>query len=115
MPEEKKKTPTSTDSFTGCLMRFAWMAAANLALFFSALHIVQEPALTLSWGDGGVAAAVVFSVGARYLDIRLFAGETSEGVPATMRDWRLHALRMPAIGAAVLLLAHAVAATGWFS
>jgi len=113
MDDAKAGKDSKNDSSSGCLIRFAWMAVANMAIFFAAMNVMQAPAMSVSWGDWAIIAAVLLSVVARYLDIRFFAGETADGDPATMTDWRRHIVLIVVVGAAALAVAHAIAAAGW--
>ena len=81
------------------------MMLGNALLVAAAYKIVQtEGELTLV--DLVYWLFVVSLITARYVDIRFLRGRTSEGQPATMRDWRRYSLRVLAISATLWLVAH---------
>lgn len=71
---------------TALLLRLTWMLFGNGLLVILGVRIVREatwsPIDVIYWA---VAATVVV---ARYLDISRFGGQTADGAPATIADWR---------------------------
>jgi hypothetical protein len=99
--------PTSYHESLGCLgalVRLTWMAFGNGALFMLALKIAQSR--RVSTLDAVFWAVVVALVALRYLDIIRLGGQTTDGEPANLRDWRRYVVCI--CGAAVVLwtLAH---------
>jgi hypothetical protein len=91
----------------GCLVHIYWMAIGNVALFFSAMLIARDGGITLSILDAVYWAVILSLLAVRYLDIRHFKGDTANGVPATMRDYRTYAWMTLALGTVIWLAAHA--------
>jgi hypothetical protein len=89
------------------------MAGGNLALFFLAIAIAQSDGWQPTWRDAAFVAVAVALIAVRYVDIRLFEGRDTEGKQATMVDWRRYTVRLIAVAAGLLLLAHLVGALGF--
>jgi hypothetical protein len=102
---QQQQPPKSPENELGCLLRIYWMILGNVLLVAAAYKIAQtEGELTLV--DLVYWLFVVSLITARHVDIRFLRGGTSEGQPATMRDWRRYALRVLAISATLWLVAH---------
>lgn len=90
---------------TGCLMRLMWMGAGNLAIALCLIAIFRERV----WRIGGIdllyALAVLGTIAARYIDIVRFGGTASDGAPATLADWRRHAVSLGGAAALAWLVA----------
>jgi hypothetical protein len=84
------------------------MAGGNLALFFLAIAIAQSDGWQPTWRDAAFVAVAVALIAVRYVDICLFEGRDTEGKQATMVDWRRYTVRLIAVAAGLLLLAHLV-------
>ena len=95
-------------NLAGCLTRIAWMFGGYMLLLMVAASIVVNRGALLTPRDAAFWAVVVAVVVLRYVDVRYLHGDTADGRPATMRDWRRYSLAV--VGAAVLLwlAAHAV-------
>jgi len=102
------------DTMAGCAVRFFWMLIGNIALFFLTISIAQKEPYTLTWRDAAFFAVVLALIAARFVDIWYLDGKTSNDEPATRGDWRRYTFRLLAACAGVWLLAHALAAFGWF-
>lgn len=100
--DDRPATTHGTEA--GCLIRLYWMFIGNVAVVF-ALGLLFDrrprfPALL----DLAVFAAVAALVAARFVDIRHYHGETGEGRPATMAQWRRYAVSVAGAGAAAWVL-----------
>ncbi|MBA4386878.1 MAG: hypothetical protein C0404_02790 [Verrucomicrobia bacterium] len=90
------------------LVRFYWLMVGNALLLFFLAFLVEKPPPVpylfdiLYWL---VAASVVF---ARYVDIRFLGGKTDDDRPATMVDFKRHALIQTVIVIVAWVVAHAV-------
>ena len=98
----------------GCLsglIRLYWLSIGNLCLFFSAIASAKEP----SSATMGVLflGAVVALLLVRFVDIRVYKGQTSEGEPATIAHWRRYALRLVIFSVALWGVVRLAAARGW--
>lgn len=99
---------------TGCLpglFRLVWMAFGYFVLVFCAMFIAKGTAPVVM--DIVFWAVALGVIAVRHIDITRFNGETSEGNPATLGDWRRYAVRVTVISAAMWGLARFVADRGW--
>lgn len=107
--KESHDVAPKTSSGTGCLVRIVWLLLGNLFLVLLLVHIGGRPTKALSGADalyGGLVAVIILL---RYLDIAKLHGMTATGdKPATMIDWRRHALLLIIIAGIFWGLAH-----GW--
>lgn len=104
---QERQTSPSSDNNLGCLLRVYWMMVGNALVAFAAYNIAQTRGeLTLT--DVIYWLFVASLIAARHVDIRHLHGLTSEGQPASMRDWRQYSLRVLAISAAVWIAAHGI-------
>ncbi len=110
LPSPKSKE----DTISGCFVRFFWMAAGNMALFFLAISMCQNEALKFSASDGAFWAVVVLLIAIRFVDIAYLHGETADGDPATRSDWKRYVAVLLGTASIVWVAAHGVAATGWW-
>lgn len=107
-------SPESPAPQQGCLsglLRLYWLSIGNLFLFFSALASARDPS-SFTMGVLFLGAVVALLL-VRLVDIRAYAGQTSEGEPATSVHWRRYALRLVLFSAALWGLVRLVAARGW--
>jgi len=93
----------------GCLLRLLWMFVGHGALYLALGTIAATRAPLPSYLDGIAGASIVLILGLRYLDITRFAGSTAQGEPATLADWRRHAVWLIGVTIPIWLLAH------WFA
>jgi hypothetical protein len=86
--------PNSSQSTGGwkTLVRFSWLLIGNIILYFLAFSILVNKSSIIS--DFAFWITVVTMIGLRLLDIKVFAGETTENKPATMADWRKYAIKL---------------------
>ncbi len=103
--EPQQNTPQPEKS--GCLsiiVRLTWMAFGNMALIITAFSIVQQKA--------GIVLDVIFwavvtgLILIRYIDIKVFQGNTADNEPATLKDWRQYSILLIVISAFVWFVAH---------
>ncbi len=98
-------TPNSQDDSSpkgghGAL-RIYWMALGNLALLVIAGLISKQPIWTITLLDGGYLLLVVTLLIARYLDVKRYGGETTNGEPATSAHLVRYGIGVTAVGAAL--------------
>ena len=90
----------------GCLPRIFWMMLGNLGLLIVALKVY----LSAGWSMADVAywLIVAMLIGARYVDIARFKGQTIDGGPATMAHLRRYVVLVLLAGSAMWVLARAL-------
>jgi hypothetical protein len=82
-----------------------WLAFGPADLFFTGAAIWKLPPWHHTYLDGvfwGLASLIVV---ARFLDVRVFHGMTTENKPATMADFWRYALKLVVAAAAIWALA----------
>jgi hypothetical protein len=99
------------DGLAGCLLRLHWMGLGNLALVICAVLAARREVPSLL--DGVFVLILVSLIATRFVDIRRFRGQTTEGKPATMAHWRHHALLLLPLGSGLWLLARWAHAHKW--
>lgn len=92
----------------GCLVRMFWMALGNALLLACAAMIAKQKAWTFSVFDAAFWAIVLLLLAARFVDIRRFHGETTDGKPATMAHLKRYAALLVVIAGVVWGVAHSV-------
>jgi hypothetical protein len=100
MKDPKDVTPGGV----GLLLRLYWLFLGNVLLLFLLVFIIEKRPGLPSLFDAAYFAALISLITVRYVDIRFLKGETGEGKPATMADWRTHALIVGPVGAGAWLL-----------
>jgi len=89
MAQQRHESPqpqTEQMGSLGLVVRLFWLAFGNLALLGAAAYVAKGPApvvMDIVYFCIAIALVVV-----RYVDITRFKGNTSEGKPATLADWR---------------------------
>jgi len=102
----RTSTPeTETISGKALLTRLAWMLFGNLALLACAAVIARDDLAPLSLLSGLFWAIVGGLIGLRYVDITRYAGQTSKGEPATLRDWKRYSVGLATASLAIWALA----------
>lgn len=96
MQDAATESPAST---AGCLTRLCWMFLGNATVLFLLLAIAERNLAFPSLMDAACLAAIAFVIACRYIDIRFLAGQTADGKPASMTDWRRHTLIVSTLGA----------------
>jgi hypothetical protein len=87
------------------------MMGGNIALLFSFFWILKPRESASSGADIAVPVILLIMIAARYADVRFFGGSTSDGEPATMRDFYKWAALLSGISVVLWGLAHLAA--GW--
>jgi hypothetical protein len=85
------------------LVRLIWIFLGNAALMFCAIYIAMRKAPVLA--DIIFFLLAIGLVGIRFIDIRVFKGETSENVPATLKDWRRYTIRILIVAGVLYIMA----------
>ena len=93
-------------SATSCLLRLVWILFGHGALYLALGLIAASDAPLPSHLDAIAAAAIVLTLGARYLDIAHHRGLTVYGDPASLWHWRRHALVLLGLAVPAWLLVH---------
>lgn len=95
---------SQNSSFTGFVLRLYWMLVGHIAIFSAALFIATQKDLRSILIYIFYFLLPATSVACRYLDIRFFKGQTSEGEPATMKHWRRFSIVVIIYSAAIWAL-----------
>lgn len=115
MADSQEKSPKSSDSEStslgALLLRLTWMAFGNIVLMICAALVSKGTAPVLT--DVLFFATAVGLVVVRYVDITRFGGQTSEGEPATLADWRKYAIGVSIVSLVIWGLAKLAASRGW--
>jgi len=103
---------SSPPEYVGCLpviVRLFWIGLGNFGLFALALMIGQSKQSLFSRYDVLFGSLVVLCILVRYLDIAYFHGDTADGTPATLQDWRRYVAMLVLASLALWVGAHSVA------
>ncbi|MCX5752263.1 MAG: hypothetical protein NTW97_01320 [Candidatus Krumholzibacteria bacterium] len=90
----------------GLVVRMIWLLAGNAVLFLLAILIFQKRVFSIL--DAGFWAVVASLVLLRYMDITRLKGLTSDSEPATLKHWRVYAIRLIVASAVLWGLAHGI-------
>jgi hypothetical protein len=101
-------SPQNHTSIVGLLLRIFWLGIGNGILALEAVSIVVNRVRGFSIVDVVYGCCAIAMILARYIDIAFFHGDTSEGEPATLGDWKSYSIKLIAISAGLLISAHAV-------
>jgi hypothetical protein len=93
----------------GFLARLYWQFLGNALVFILLVFVYEKHPRLPSLLDAAYLAAVATLVIVRYVDIRFLNGQTAEGKPATMADWRSYTRLTGALALGAWLLARALA------
>ena len=100
-----ESTPQVTyDRPEGCLLRLFWTVAGNLALFAVVLSIFNQDSFSLL--DVVYWAVVVALAVSRYIEITRFAGQTLDGKPGTLADFRRYGIWLLAVATGLWISVH---------
>ena len=78
----------STDSVLGLFLRLYWMMLGNGVLVIAAVYPIVYPQTPAVLSLAGFGFGVVALIAARFVDIRYCGGQTADGSPADLEDWR---------------------------
>ncbi len=112
-PQERsgEAVATTTDNPAGCFLRLYWMGIGNFALIITAVLAGRQAAPSLL--DGIYVLVALSLILARYVDVSRFGGQTTNGDPATLRDWRRHVAILVPVAAALWWAARFAHAQKW--
>ncbi len=106
MPEHNDQTIDRQGGFLSILARLFWMAMGNFILGISSVSILQHKGAMFHVADVVFWITVPSLILVRYLDIRLWDGQTAIGTPATMAHWRKYAALLLICSTAIWGLCH---------
>ena len=93
--------------FSGCLVRLFWMGVGNLILVLATIGIGQNRGgFTLTARDVLFWMTALCLLAVRYIDIRYLGGETADGRPASISDWRRYSAIVLGVSLVLWLGAH---------
>ena len=110
--DELKNEDVKRDHLAGCFLRFFWMIVGNAILVFCVVSMVKGRSSLLGLEDAFYWSLVGCLLAARYADIQYFKGQTADGEPASMVDWRRYAVRVGIVSVGLWLVAHAIVVGG---
>ncbi|MCE5229246.1 hypothetical protein LLG95_06575 [bacterium] len=90
----------------GCLTRLYWMVGGVIILIFLGYSIVAQGSPSIY--DAMYWIVVLSLVLVRFADIQFMHGQTAEGKPATMSDWRRYVLGLASGALGVWLVLHGI-------
>lgn len=105
MQDQKQVSPGGT----GVFVRLYWLILGNVLLFFLLVSLFEKHPPLPSLLDAVYFVVVASLILARYIDIRFLNGETGEGTPATMTNWRRYTMLVGSVGVGAWLLARTLA------
>jgi len=77
----------STDSVLGLFLRLYWMMLGNGVLVIAAAFPLAYPQIPVVLPLAVFGLGVISLIAARFIDIRFCGGQTSDGTPASIKDW----------------------------
>lgn len=84
---------------SGLLVRLGWMVGTTLTMLITGFVILSTPTWTFGVSDAVYWGGALGAVALRYLDIKRYDGETSNGEPATMAHFARYTVAL--VGSAV--------------
>lgn len=108
MSTQREQTVDRQGGFLSILARLFWMAIGNVVLVMSCVSISQQKGAMFQTADVVFWITVPILILVRYLDIKLWDGQTAMGTPATMAHWKKYSILLLAGSTVVWLLCHAV-------
>jgi hypothetical protein len=87
------------------LCRMLWLVFGPAGLFFTAAGIWKTPPWTYSYLDGVFWGLALATVVARFVDVRVFHGMTTEDKSATMADFWRYSAKLVVFAAGIWVLA----------
>jgi len=112
-PPQAPNSAEAADEPGGCLsamVRLSWMVAGSMGWFLTLLFIAQRASYLADIVFFGLVAGMIV---VRYIDINRFAGQTVDGTPATLRDWKDYAIGLSLISLVAWGVARVSAFYGW--
>lgn len=96
-PQTHNNQQTEASGCLPLLTRLVWTLFGVIGLFFSAISIAKGNLPIIV--DVFFWLIVLVMIGFRYLDVTRFAGQTTDGKPSTMADWRRYVPRLLLVAA----------------
>lgn len=93
---------------SGAGVRLGWMVGCPLIMLLAVFTIASHPKWTFGASDVALLLGCVLAVGFRYKDIKTFHGQTANGQPATMADFRRYLVGLSTIVFACWIAAQSV-------
>ena len=90
----------------GCFPKIFWMMMGPLGLVLAALSVFRSAGWTIA--DAVAWLLIGLLIGARYIDVVRFKGQTINDQPATMAHFRRYALLVLSAGTALWAVARAL-------
>jgi len=115
-PETKVSTPSvekNPNDGKSMVARLIWMMGGGIVLVFCLFSIAGKRESVFCTTDVVFWCVAALMIAARYADVRYFGGATSEGEPATMRDFAWYSLFLIIASACAWALGHFVSHLGW--
>jgi hypothetical protein len=78
----------TTDSVLGLFLRLYWIMLGNGVVVIAAFFPLAYPQIPIAFPLAGFGFGVVSLIAARFVDIRYCGGQTADGAPASLDDWK---------------------------
>jgi hypothetical protein len=78
----------TTDSVLGLFLRLYWMMLGNGVVVIAAVFPLAYQQMPTALPLAGFGCGVVSLIAARFVDIRYCGGQTVDGAPASLDDWK---------------------------
>jgi len=98
------EAPDASDNGAAALVRLGWMLGGSLTMLIAGFSIISTSKWTFGLQDAVFWFGALFAVALRYWDIRRYHGQTANGDPATMVDFKHYFAKLSVI-----------ALFGWFT
>ncbi len=85
-------------SAVGIVFRLGWLVVGPLCMVGYLMHLGRHDPPLISLMSLGFWALVAAIIIVRYIDVQKYDGETTNGVTATMKDFRGYVVRLLAAG-----------------
>jgi hypothetical protein len=108
MVQPNVQSSDRSGGFLSLAARLFWMALGNVVLLMSSISIIGHKGQGLHTADVVFWITVPALVVVRYLDIKLWDGQTAMGTRATMVHWRKYAALLLVCSTAVWVVCHVV-------
>jgi hypothetical protein len=76
------------DSVLGLFLRLYWVMLGNGVVVIAAVFPLAYPQMPTALPLAGFGFGVLSLIAARFVDIRYCGGQTADGTPASLDDWK---------------------------
>ena len=108
MSTQREQTADRQGGFLSIIARLFWMAIGNVVLVMACVSILHRSGPLFHTADVVFWVTVLALILVRYLDIRLWDGQTAMGTPASMAHWKKYSVLLLAGSTVAWAICHAV-------